>query len=175
MPNIIFVDAKWDGKIELGKKLIGYINKNKVKSVALFASVQFLNLNEVFNQLKKLDIEVKTTKAKRTDKEIQILGCDIYHDSFDRKIIEESDLILYIGDGMFHPKALLLSQIKNKQIKPVVIWNPISGEMKILTEKTIQKQLNKIKSNIKRYIMAKKIGILVKKIKNGDYKKMESE
>ena len=155
--QLIYKDAIWKKEIKLGKELIDYLKKNKTKSIALFASVQFLKLDKVKNQLKELNIKINTAKAKRTEKEIQILGCDTYHDSFKENIIKNSDLILYIGDGLFHPKALLLSQRK----KDILIWDPVSEKKQILTKKEITKILLKLKANIKKYLMAKNIGILV--------------
>ena len=70
-------------------------------------------------------------------------------------IIKNSDAVLYIGDGAFHPSALLF------QAKQVITYNPISKSMKVLTQKQIEKNLKKIKANIKRFILANKIGIFV--------------
>src|SRR3989344_1403577 len=159
MVETLFVDAKWEKEIVLGKPVLDHIKK--FKSVALFASVQYLKLDKAIHQLKDLGVEVLTTKAKRTDKEIQMLGCDAYHDSFNGSILKDADAILYIGDGMFHPKALLLAQIHEKAIKDVMIWDPIAEKMKSITKNDIHVQLRKMKANLKRYIMAKTVGILV--------------
>ncbi len=166
MPELLLIDAKWEGEIKLTPKLKNFLLKNKTTSIALFASVQFTNLNNFIKELRDLRIIVNTTKAKRTNESIQILGCDIYHDSFKDSIIEDSDLILYIGDGMFHPKALLLSQLSksnkiNKSIKPVIIYNPISDSVTEITKKVIEKQLQKYKRNLKLFLNSKTIGILV--------------
>ncbi len=161
MTQIIFIDAKWEGEITLEKKLEEYLNKNKTKSIALFASVQFSDVNNFIKELEKKGIKVNITKAKRTSKPMQILGCDAYHDSFETPILDESDAILYVGDGYFHPKALLLAQIKNKKIKPVIMWNPISKVIQILDEKIIENQIKRYKRNLKMFISADTIGILV--------------
>ena len=161
MTEIIFIDAKWEGEIKLEKKLEDYLNKNKIKSLALFAGVQFSDVNNLIKEIKNKNIKVNITKAKRTSKPMQILGCDTYHDSFDLPVLDESDAILYVGDGYFHPKALLLAQIKNKKIKPVIMWNPISKVIQILDEKIIQEQIKRYKRNLKMFISADTIGILV--------------
>ena len=111
MAEQLIIDTKWKGDIKLGEPLIDHLKNNNITSLAIFTSIQFTNLEKVKEQLLNLNIQVKTTKAKRTSSKEQILGCDIYHDSFEEQIIQESDAILYIGDGLFHPKALLLSQI----------------------------------------------------------------
>jgi len=161
MTQIIFIDAKWEGIITLEDKLKNYLQKNKINSLALFASVQFSDVENFIKELNKINIKVNITKAKRTGKPMQILGCDAYHDSFETPILEESDAVLYLGDGYFHPKALLLSQVKNNKIKPVIMWNPISKTIEILNEKIIIDQIKKYKRNLRMYVNAKTIGILV--------------
>lgn len=160
MTEIIFIDSKYQGKIELTKELENYLKKNKTRSIALFASIQFTNLDKFIKQIENLGIKVNITKAKRTSEKTQVLGCDCYEDSFRENIIKNSDLILYIGDGLFHPKALLLSQIKNKKIKPVVIFDPTTNQIKEINKKDIEKQIQKYKRNLKLFINSKNIGIL---------------
>ena len=165
MPELFLIDAKWEGKIKLTDKLKDFlfkkIKEDKVKSLALFASIQFTDLNNFIKEIEKLGIKINITKAKRTNEKLQILGCDIYHDSFNDSIIQDSDLILYIGDGLFHPKALLLSQIKEKEFKPVVIFDPIQNKVEEINKKTIEKQLQKYKRNLKLFLNSEKIGVLV--------------
>ncbi len=161
MPRLLLMEAKWEGKIEVTDKLKKYLEKQKPKTIALFASIQFLDIQNFIKQLEKMEIKINTTKAKRTDAEIQILGCDCYSDSFKKEIIQESDLVLYVGDGLFHPKALLLSQIKNKDFKLVTIFDPISNQIKELTKETIQKQIQRYKRNLKMFIHSKSVGLLV--------------
>ena len=72
MTEIIFIDAKWEGEIKLEKKLEDYLNKNKIKSLALFASVQFSDVNNLIKEIKNKNIKVNITKAKRTSKPMQI-------------------------------------------------------------------------------------------------------
>ena len=166
MPELFLIDAKWEGKIELIEKLKAYIKKQKPKSIAIFASIQFTNLNNFINEIEKLGIRINTTKAKRPNSEIQILGCDIYHDSFKDFIINDSDLILYIGDGLFHPKALLLAQSKEKNLKPIIIFDPITENVRTINRELIKKQLQKYKRNLKIFINSESIGIIVT-IKSG--------
>lgn len=161
MTQLIFIDAKWDGDIELSNEVLSHLQKNNVKTLALFSSVQFTDIEKVKQQLLDVNIEPKITKAKRTNKELQILGCDIYHDSFNEDTINEADSIMYIGDGLFHPKALLLAQTKNEKIKDIILYDPMAKQFEILTEKNIEAQIQKLKRNLKMFISAKTIGILV--------------
>mgnify|MGYP001607055732 FL=1 len=161
MVELLLIDAKWGGEIKLTDKLKKFLQEKKLKSIALFASVQFTKLDNLIKQIEKLGIKVNTTKARRTNEKIQILGCDCYEDSFEKNIIKNSDLILYVGDGLFHPKALLLSQIKSKEIKPIILFDPISDQIKEINKKDIEKQIQKIKRNLRFFINSKNIGILV--------------
>jgi len=161
MVNLLLIDAKWEGEVKLEEKLKKYFEKNKIKSVALFASVQFTHLNDFIKEIEKLKIKVNTTKAKRTDEEIQVLGCDCYEDSFSEEIIIKSDIVLYVGDGLFHPKALLLSQMKKKEFKPMVVFNPVTNEVIELGKEDIEKQIRQTIRNLKLYLHSDTLGILV--------------
>lgn len=163
--DLLFIEAKYEKPIILTDKLKKFLTNKKLKSIALFASVQFSDLYNLIKEIEKLKIKVNITKAKRTHTTLQILGCDCYEDSFKIPVIEKSDLILYVGDGLFHPKALLLSQITNEKdnenIKSVITYNPITNQVKELTKKDIEKQINKTKANLRKYLNAEKVGILV--------------
>ena len=162
MAKIIYIPAKYQGKIELSDEIITHLKNHNVKNLALFTSIQFLELKEVMQQLKKENIKVNLTKAERTSsKNTQLLGCDVYETSFKQPIIKNSDEILYIGDGLFHPKAILYSQIYSDNPKPIIVYNPASKQIHILTKENIAAEIRKLEANIRKYIMAQNIGILV--------------
>jgi 2-(3-amino-3-carboxypropyl)histidine synthase len=154
MVRLLLIDAKWEKPIKLTKKLKAYLIKTKPKSIDLFASVQFSDLDHFIKELNKLNIKVNLTKAKRTNKPLQILGCDCYPDSFKHEL--NSEMILYIGDGMFHPKALILATNKI-----ITIFDPISDQIKTVSKKDIQNELTTKKRNLKKYLNSENIGILV--------------
>ncbi len=159
--KVMYIDAKFEGDLKLGEKLIKYLKKNKIESLGIFASTQFSEISEIKKQLKKLGIKILTTKASRTNDKIQILGCDCYKENFEKDLFSEADAILYLGDGLFHPKALLLAQRNLSNPKPVILWDPIAKKMKIVGKKDIASQIGKMKQNLKAFILAKEIGILV--------------
>ncbi|MEK6871849.1 MAG: diphthamide synthesis protein, partial [Nanoarchaeota archaeon] len=161
MVELFFVEAIYEGDISVTAKLKEYLLEKKPKMLALFASVQFAHLDNFRKEIEKMGIKIKTTKAKRTAKPLQILGCDSYNDSFQEDIISESDIILYVGDGLFHPKALLLAQTGVKKIKPIVLYDPIAQTVKEISYKDIEKQLLRAKANIRKFMNADSIGILV--------------
>ena len=107
--KVLFFEAPFSGKVELAAKTIDYITKKKYKTVALYASVQFCNqLDMVKKQLEDKGIEWVTSKADRTHVTSQLLGCDNYHVSLNLKA--KADAYLYVGDGKFHPLALVYGQ-----------------------------------------------------------------
>lgn len=154
----VTVDVKWDKEILLSQEVLDVLKGSK--KVALFASVQFLELDSVRGQLQEIGAEVLVTKAKRCHVSGQVLGCDVYCDAYQEDIISEADSVLYIGDGMFHPKALLLAQMFNN-VKDIIIWDPVNSAMKILTANDIAAHVQKLKANLKRYLAASAVGILV--------------
>jgi len=161
MVELLLIPAQWEGEIKFTQELKNYLEENNVKSIALFASVQFTELDNLKKEIENLGIKINTTKAKRTNAPLQILGCDSYEDSFEDPIIETSDLILYIGDGMFHPKALLLAQINKEKPKPVLILNPIENKIEEIDQGNIKDQLIRTKRNLRMFVSAQTLGILV--------------
>ena len=160
MAAVTFINAEWNRDVVLGNNVLRELQHSNARTIALFASVQFLRLDKVKKQLKDAGIGVETARAKRAHADAQLLGCDLYSDSFEKDIIVASDALLYIGDGLFHPKALLMAQAKSRKMKPVLVWNPVNERMKILTKDDIAAQLRKIKANLKLFIAAETIGII---------------
>jgi len=160
MVRFLFVEAYYNKEIKLNTQALEILSK--YKKIALFASVQFVRLDIVKDQLKQKGIEVLTTKAKRTSTENQVLGCDCSKDSFeDPEIFDKVDAVLYVGDGMFHPKALLLAQQDSERKKDVVIFDPIGDIARVLSYTEIEKQKRRYQVNLTKYLSAKKIGVLV--------------
>jgi 2-(3-amino-3-carboxypropyl)histidine synthase len=157
--QLVLLDAKWQKPISATDELLSKLKG--VSSVALFAATQFTRLDDFRKQLESAGITIYITKAKRTHVKMQILGCDAYHDSFEEDIISKAEAILYVGDGLFHPKALLLAQMYAKNIKPVYIFNPVLEETTIITHEQILQQVRRMRANLMMYMRATNVGILV--------------
>lgn len=157
----LFIPANYKDKIVLSNEIL-----NKIKpysKINLFSSVNFLKqLDEIKIQLEKNNIQVILNKPKRALKCGQILGCDSYCSDFPNL---NSSAILYIGDGYFHPDALLFSQMYSEK-RTILKYNPKNQELEEINLDRIKDKLFKIKSNLLKYILSKKIGILVS-IKSG--------
>ena len=162
--KVLFLDAPYKGKVKLNKETIEYLKNNNLKTVALYASVQFCNnLEKIKQQLTELNIQVLSSQAKRTNAAHQILGCDNYHDSLNLKNeqLESIDAYLYIGDGRFHPYALVYAQKDNKEVKPVICNDPIGKNFSLFTENNLKTILKKYKASLIKFLSADSIGIIV--------------
>ncbi|MBW2998968.1 2-(3-amino-3-carboxypropyl)histidine synthase subunit [Candidatus Woesearchaeota archaeon] len=154
----VFIEARWEGTPNL-TKVKEYCTQNNIKKLAVFSSVQFVDL-ELFS--KELEgIEVLITKAKRTHYKGQILGCDSYHDSFKEDIIGEADAVLYVGDGKFHYNALLLSMAYNKCDKELIVYDPTTDVLSTHSSSEVMHILKRIKGRILKLLTSNKVGILV--------------
>lgn len=164
--NVLFLDAPYKGKIKLCQETIDYILKKKIKTVGLYASVQFCsNLDVVKSQLEALKIKVVTSKADRTNVKSQLLGCDSYHESLNLSSSEEKsiDAYLYIGDGKFHPLALVYSQkdLLLKEMKEIICDDPMREQMKMMNFEDIKSILRKYRASLMKFLTAEKIGVIV--------------
>ncbi|MBW2985380.1 diphthamide synthesis protein [Candidatus Woesearchaeota archaeon] len=153
--KVLFLDAPYTGKVELCKKTIDFLKKNKVKNTALYASVQFVNkLEKVKEQLKKLKIKITTSKAARTHVESQLLGCVSYHESLNLSDLSKIDYFLYIGDGKFHPYALMYAQ------KEIICNDPMTESMNLITQEDLKSIINRYNASLKKFLASDTIGTI---------------
>ncbi|MGM5480608.1 MAG: diphthamide synthesis protein [Nanobdellota archaeon] len=142
----LFVTAKRDEPITLPKTLLD----NLPKTITLFTTAQFIQQQEhVIKQLEDNNIAVSLQKPRRTEYKGQLLGCST--------TLNINTEVLYIGDGTFHPKALL---IRNPKIT-VYTYNPIEKREGKVTEQDIKTIHQTMKKNYARFVNAKQVGILV--------------
>jgi len=142
-----FVEARHKGKVELPDEVIGLLPKK----IALFTTVQFLgSLADVKKHLEKKGKKVLLLKTEHTKYPGQLLGCSI------KEFKESFDAFLYIGDGMFHPKALLL-----KNNKPAFAYNPLSKKHFKLGPEDVSHMKRKNEGAKLKFLSSKEVGILV--------------
>ena len=172
-----FLKAKYKGNLNIAKdfeeKLISTFKKNS--NIAIYSAVQFRDFfEEVQNTLNKNNFKYFTSKAFRTSIEGQILGCDSYADSLNLKDnnLESDDFggFIYIGDGYFHPNALLLLQENFKEIKPVLILNVVQNICEIIDKNHIESYIKKKKANLAKFYMSDIIGVFVSSKWGQEYK-----
>ena len=80
----------------------------------------------------------------------QILGCDVF------KFKGDYDAFFYIGDGKFHPTALLY---ENK--KPVYCYHPFNQKLEVLEQKNLEFVLKRRQGQLAKFLNSKSVGILV--------------
>jgi len=145
--KFIYVEAFYTGTVKLPADFI----KKLPKTIALFGAIQFLrSLDDVKKQLEKAGKKVLILKTRHTRHAGQLLGCNI--DTF----TENFDAALYIGDGLFHPTALLL-----RNERSVWIYDPKSGDARELTQSEVETIKRKHKGALTRFLASTRIGVLV--------------
>ncbi len=162
--DILFLEAPYSGTVELCPATLAYLKKKQYKRVALYASIQFCNnLERVKQQLEKAKITVITSRPDRAHLASQLLGCDNYHSSLQlsEKELQEIDAYLYVGDGKFHPLALVYTQKDSKAMKEIICDDPLRKEMIILGLNEITRTLRRYRGTLLKFLSAKNIGVII--------------
>ena len=142
----LYIEAKYEGSIEIPKKIIDKLPK----SVGLFTTLQFIDfLPLIKKQIENSGRIVKIFKTTHTKYPGQIYGCNM--DKF-----PGVEAFFYIGDGFFHPKALILGNNK-----PVHVYNPISNIYSLFTRVEAKKDFLRQKSGYMNFMTKKNIGVLL--------------
>ncbi|MBI4440974.1 diphthamide synthesis protein [Candidatus Woesearchaeota archaeon] len=145
--KVMVVEARYEGEIELPL----FVVKQLPPTVTLAVPVQYLGiLPSLVKQLATHRITARLFQGFHTRYPGQILGCDIV------TATQGSDAFLYVGDGLFHPKTLVL-----KSDKPVHCYFPYTGEYKLLTHKDVEDIVRRHALARALFRGAKRIGILV--------------
>lgn len=143
------VDAEVE--VSLPEGLLGRLPSR----VALFTTAQLLHkYEEMASQLSAAGKEVVRIKTIHTREPGQLLGCNLQPL---KDYAEESfDGILYVGDGLFHPKALLW-----KNDVPTFLFNPFSGEEYEASEEDVARIRRKHQAALSAFHLAKTVGVLI--------------
>ena len=119
--------------------------------MAIFSSIQFYDsLVSVKKQVEDSGRKVFLLKTKHTKFAGQLLGCNI------EKFVGGGDGFLYIGDGQFHPKALML-----KNNKPVFAYNPFSNKYSELKKGDVEDLKKRMKGAYVKFLSSDNIGVLI--------------
>lgn len=143
----IFIEAKHPGKIELPPTLVRALPER----IMLFTTVQFIsNVDAWKKSLEQAGKKVKLIKPEHAKHEGQLLGCSI------KRFKADFDAFLYVGDGLFHPKALML-----KNDKPVFAFDPFSRKFLRIDEKEVERMRKRMTGALTKFIASKEIGVLI--------------
>jgi 2-(3-amino-3-carboxypropyl)histidine synthase len=142
-----FLEAREDLKIVLPEELLDLLPKK----ISLFTTIQHIGqVDNLKTQLSKNGIEVDTPSLTHTAYPAQILGCSI------KKLYDNSYAYLYVGDGGFHPKALVL-----KNNKKVFAYNPFTKDIKDYSIEDVTSMVRKRKAGLVKFYSSKEIGVLI--------------
>ena len=164
----LFIPAKYEGKVSLGKEVIG---KLPLKT-GLAASVQFVGqlgiIKKEIESIKNESLLKKSINKKIKNRKAiiagQILGCNVKNAE---KIANKVDAFLYVGDGEFHPLAIAL-----KINKPVYQYNPLSKSFSKIYEEEIAQYKKNQKVSYIMFLHADNVGIIIS-TKPGQYYPIE--
>ncbi len=119
--------------------------------LTLFLPVQHMNeLERVKEQLEEAGKTVELLQTRHTWNPGQILGCN--NERYDI----DGDAFLYVGDGLFHPKALVM-----KNDEPVYCFNPRTDEFFLLDQDAVKEIRQQVKAARKVFFTTDSVGVLV--------------
>lgn len=148
--KMLFIETKANVGAGLPARLI----KRLPQRLCLATSVQFMDqLPKLQQQLEKSGKKVSLLKARHSRHIGQILGCGYSKMEFDPA---NTDAFLYIGDGMFHPEALLLGSDKD-----VYCFDPFTKEFRKLGRDWAERVRKKEKGAVLAFLHADHVGVIV--------------
>ncbi len=148
--KMLFIETKAKADAKLPEKVVARLPQR----LCLAASIQFVDeLPQLQQQLEKSGKKTSLLKARHSKHVGQILGCGYSKMEFDAA---ETDAFLYIGDGMFHPEALLLGSDKD-----VYCFDPFTKEFRKLGREWAEKIRKKEKGALLTFLNSDRIGVVV--------------
>ncbi len=147
--KVMFVEALAKEKVTLPKKMVLQLPE----SVCIATDVQFIHqLPSLKKQLESSGKTVSLVNGAHARHEGQILGCSFMKLDYPKS----AEAFLYVGDGLFHPKALLLGSDKD-----VYTYNPFSREFRKLPHSEADSIRKHEKAAITKFLHAGKVGVLI--------------
>jgi len=140
----LFIEAHSSLKIMLPKDMA-----KLPKKIALFTTIQYIeSIDDIKRQLEVAGKKVRLFRPAHAKYDGQLLGCAIQK-------FRGVDGFLYIGDGLFHPLALSMSNDE------VYTYNPKSKHFGKITDE-MKTKFHKTKDiALKKYYSSDRIGLLV--------------
>ncbi len=144
--KIMHLEAKYLGDIDIPKNII----EKLPETIGLFTTLQFIDhLPKIKKKIESSGKKVKIFKTTHTKYPGQIYGCNM--DKF-----PGVDAFLYIGDGFFHPKALIIGNNKD-----VHVYNPVEKKYRLFSREVAKKDFQRQKAGFSSFMMKKNIGVII--------------
>lgn len=119
--------------------------------VALFTTIQYIgHLPEFARQLEAGGRQVAVLETKHTRHPGQLLGCnnEVFEGAF--------DAFFFVGDGEFHPKALVFNNRK-----PVVAFNPHTRVAKAFSSDMGEAEAHRRRAAYAAFLAGREVGVLI--------------
>lgn len=150
--KVVHVEARLKSGVALPDSFI----EKLPKKVAVFTTIQLMSsLEGILKQIIDSGREAVVFKTGHTRHKGQILGCNVQ--TWDDYADESFDAFVYVGDGLFHPKALLW---KNED-KTVYAFNPFTDKEFILDKKEMEMVKKRHMASLSKFYVSKRIGVIV--------------
>ena len=144
----LFVETRYCGELTLSDEVLSKLPQKLV----LAMPVQFLDFkDQIIEKLKTAGKEVTLFHGNHDKYPGQILGCDII-----KVHAGDFDAFFYIGDGKFHPTALLY-----ENEKPVYCYNPFNEKIEVLEQDYLKRLQGRKKGQLAKFLTSNVIGLLV--------------
>lgn len=150
--KVVHVEARLKAKFKIPKSFL----EKLPEKVAVFTTIQLMNsLEDIVSQIEETGRKAIVLKTGHTRHKGQILGCNVQN--FQKYADQDFDAFVYIGDGFFHPKALVW---KNED-KQVHVYNPFTDKEYLLDDEDIKRDRKKYNAALSNFYMARNVGVLV--------------
>ncbi|MGV8161734.1 MAG: diphthamide synthesis protein [Candidatus Nanoarchaeia archaeon] len=150
--KVVHIEARLKGPVVLPEEVI----KKLPEKIIVFTTIQLMsNLSVILKQLEESGKKPFVVKTNHTRHQGQILGCNVEH--FSSYTEKDFDAFLYVGDGLFHPKALAW---KNEG-KKVYAFDPFAQKFSEIIGEDIEQIKKTHKAALSKFIMSSKIGVLI--------------
>lgn len=151
--KVVHIEARLKDVVRLPDSFIAML-PNKV---AFFTTIQFMNsADSMIKQITDSGRNAYLFKTGHTRHKGQILGCNVQnYDEYSEG--KEFDAFVYVGDGLFHPKALLW---KNED-KTVYSFNPFNNEQRVVEKKEMELIKKKHNASFSKFLMSTRIGVII--------------
>jgi 2-(3-amino-3-carboxypropyl)histidine synthase len=144
--KLMFVETRLAKRVTLPKKIIDLLPRR----IGLFMTLQLIDsLDNIKKSIESTGRKAKIFKTKHTKYPGQIYGCNL-------EKLTGVDAFVYIGDGLFHPKALALGNTV-----PVFVYDPFSKKHLVLTKEDMEEELRRQKAAYAAFLSRKNIGVLM--------------
>ncbi|MGV8168854.1 MAG: diphthamide synthesis protein [Candidatus Nanoarchaeia archaeon] len=150
--KVVHVEARLKGKVLLPDAVIEKLPERLI----VFTTIQLMSsLPGILKQLEDKGKKPFTVKTNHTRHDGQILGCNVEH--YTDYTNKEFDAFLYVGDGLFHPKALAW---KNEG-KKVFSYDPFIDKFFEIKPEDVEQIKRKHKAALSKFLVSKKIGVII--------------